>query len=158
MSDEVLATVSASPPRRWLGVGMLAFMGGLLIYVALSTQPAFGWQLFLLGVGIGALLMADRLRRATSMTLELTAQELRTSGGETIVRIDNIKSLDRGMFAFKPSNGFVIRTLQGDSRRWESGLWWRIGRRIGVGGVTPGHQTKNMAEIIAAMIAQRDNG
>lgn len=156
MSDEVLATVGASAPRRWLGVGMLALMGGLLIYIAISTAPGFEWQLFLLGAGIAALLMAERLRRATSMILELTTEELRASDGETIVKISDIESLDRGMFAFKPSNGFVIRTRTSGSRRWESGLWWRIGRRVGVGGVTPVHQTKKMVEIIAAMLAQRD--
>ncbi len=39
---------------------------------------------------------------------------------------------------------------------WRPGLWWRVGRRIGVGGMTPASQTKFMSEIIAAMIAQRD--
>jgi hypothetical protein len=33
-----------------------------------------------------------------------------------------------------------------------------MGRRIGVGGVTPGAHSKAMSEILAAMIAKRDLG
>lgn len=155
MSDEVLAEVSASAPRRWLGIVMLAFMGGLLIYVAFSTPPALEWQLFLLGVGIAALLLAERMRRATSGVIELTETEIRTSEGETIVAVAEIEKVERGMFAFKPSNGFIIRTKSKGTRRWEPGLWWRIGRRVGVGGVTPGRQTKYMSEVIAALMVNR---
>lgn len=156
MSDEVLAEVSASAPRRWLGVGMLAFMGGLLIYVTFSTPPALEWQVFLLAVGIAALLLAERMRRATSGVIELTATELRTAEGETIVAVADIEKVERGMFAFKPSNGFIIRAKSKATRRWEPGIWWRVGRRIGVGGVTPGRQTKYMSEVIAAMMAERE--
>ena len=40
-------------------------------------------------------------------------------------------------------------------RRWWPGLWWSLGNRVGVGGVTSAAHTKAMAEIISAMIAQR---
>lgn len=155
MSDEVLAEVRASEPRRWFGIVMLAFMGGLLLYVSFATPPAFEWQLFLIGVGIASLLLAERMRRSTAGVIELTATELRTADGETIATVADIERVERGMFAFKPSNGFVIRTRTRGSRRWEPGLWWRIGRRIGVGGVTPGRQTKFMSEVIAALMADR---
>ena len=42
MSDEVLATAEASAARRWLGIGMLAAIGGLVIYVAFSSPPSLG--------------------------------------------------------------------------------------------------------------------
>ena len=38
----------------------------------------------------------------------------------------------------------------------EPGLWWRIGRRIGVGGVTPASQSKVMADLITARLIERD--
>ena len=70
--------------------------------------------------------------------------------------IDEIESIDRGFFAFKPSNGFLLTTKSPGSRTWQPGLWWRIGRRIGVGGMTPGAQSKSVSEIIAIRVAQRD--
>ena len=51
MREDVLAKVAASSPRRWIGVGMMATVGALVIYVALATPPQLGWQVFLLAVG-----------------------------------------------------------------------------------------------------------
>jgi len=70
--------------------------------------------------------------------------------------VADIERVDRGVFAFKPSNGFLVRTREPSARAWRPGLWWRFGRRIGVGGVTSANQTKAMSEILAAMLAERD--
>jgi hypothetical protein len=156
MNNEVLAIVEVSAARRWMGVIMLAGLGGLVIYVALATPPKLHWQAFLIVVGVLSLWMADRLRRATEYRIELTETELRSSDGQVIALVSEIEKIDRGVFAFKPSNGFLVRTLTPGPRAWRPGLWWRMGRRIGVGGVTAAGQTKGMSEILAAMIAQRD--
>jgi hypothetical protein len=157
MDEDVLATVRASAPRRWIGIGMLAVIGVLVIYVAVVTPPAPHWRLFLVAVGVLALWMADRMRRATEFAIELTPTELRDSSGQRIALIADIDSMDRGFFAFKPSHGFLVKTRSPGLRIWRPGMWWRIGRRIGVGGVTPGSQTKAMSEILAAMLAMRDH-
>jgi hypothetical protein len=47
----------------------------------------------------------------------------------------------------------MLRLSDKAPRAWYPGLWWRMGRRVGIGGVTSAAQTKAMAEIIAAMIA-----
>lgn len=153
--EEVLATVAASGGRRILGIGMLAFLAVMVIYVALASPPTLGWQLFLLALGTGSLMIADAMRRSTSHVLELTRDELRESGGVVIARTADITGIDRGAFAFKPSNGFLIHTTASGSRHWRPGLWWRMGKRVGVGGMTPKNQTKLMAEIIAMMIEER---
>ena len=154
--DEVLAVVSASAGRRALGIGSLWVLAFVLIYIALFESPAFGWRVFLIAMGAGSFYMADKMRRATAVQLELTYTELRDSSGNCLAKIADIKSIDRGVFAFKPSNGFLLALTQPGPRVWQPGLWWRIGRRIGVGGMTPGSQTKPMAEIISAMIAERE--
>ena len=156
--DEVLAVVRASMGRRILGLTSLALLGVLLVYVAFSRPPALGWQLFLLVVGGGAIWMADAMRRATSSAVELTPRELRDADGTRIALVADIENLDRGFFAFKPSNGLLIKTRTGAARVWRPGLWWRTGRRIGVGGMTPGHQTKFMSEVLAALMVERDGG
>lgn len=156
MQDEVLAVVEASAPRRWLALVMLVALGVLLIYVALMTPPPLMWQVFLIALGAGSLWMAQSMYAATSGRVELTDSEVRTGTGEVIARIEDIEQVERGAFAFKPSNGFLIRTRVPAARAWRPGLWWRLGRRIGVGGVTPGSQTKFMAEMISAMLAERD--
>lgn len=156
MDDEILAVVETSGPRRWFGMAMLAGVGLLVIYVALASPPEIGWQIFLIVTGLTALFMADKMRRATASRIELTRQELRDSQRGTIVAVADIEVLDRGFFAMKPSNGFLIRAARSGPRVWQPGIWWRLGRRIGVGGVTAAAQTKAMSEILAAMIAERD--
>ena len=155
MSDEILAVVEASAIRRWLGIGMLVALGGMSCYVAFATPPEPAWQGFLIGVGLLALWVAERLRRATASRLELTRDALHDSSGAVLARVADVVTVDRGMMAFKPSNGFVVTTRAPGPRGWRPGLWWRLGRRIGVGGVASAHQTKAMAELLSAMVAER---
>ena len=150
-------TIRASAPRRWLGVVSLCVLGLLLLYLALFMgADALGWQVFLIAMGVGSFAVADRMRRATARVLELTRQELRDDLGHVIARVEDIEHVDRSFFAFKPSNGFLIRTSRSAGRRtWQPGLWWRLGRRIGVGGVASAAQTKNAADILSVMLAER---
>ncbi len=156
MQDKVLTVVEASSVRRWMGVIMLGGLGGLVIYVALVAPPKLGWQVFLIVVGTLSLWMAEKMRRATEHRIELTETELRSSDGQVLALVSEIESIDRGVFALKPSNGFMVRTSARQSRAWRPGLWWRMGRRIGVGGVTSAGQTKAMSEVLSALLAQRD--
>ncbi|MCD9148628.1 hypothetical protein [Pseudophaeobacter flagellatus] len=158
MTDEVLVTVEASGLRRIMGVAMLAVIGVTLLYVAVATPPSLAWLVFLLLVGLAALWLSVRMWQATAYQIELTEEVLRCTDGTVIAQVADIETIDRGFFAFKPSNGFLIRSSTPGARIWLPGLWWRAGRRIGIGGVTPGSQTKTMSEILAAMIAKRSMG
>ena len=155
--DEVLARIHAAPGRRWLGVISMLGLGGLLIYVALARPPELGWAVFLLVLGGASLMLAEKMRRSTMRVIELTRTELRDNTGDVIARVDDISNVDRGFFAFKPSNGFLLRTkTPAGPRVWHPGMWWRMGRQVGVGGVTPGSQTKFLTEILSALLAERD--
>ena len=154
--DEVLARVAASDARRFVGIGMMCVLALLVIYVAIRTPPSLGWQLFLIAMGTVALISANEMLKSTRQTLELTREELRHDEGTVLVRMEDVVSIDRGAFAFKPSNGFVLRLSQSYPKTWRPGLWWRASRRIGVGGMTPMRQTKYMAEVIALMLAERN--
>lgn len=157
MTDRTLATLSVSPGRRLLGVGSLWLLAFLVLYVAVARPPAIGWQVFLTIFGLGAVYIGEQLRRSTRTTLELTETALLDSTGETLADLDDIEKADRGMFAFKPSNGFLLRTKTKGRFAWKPGVWWRIGRQIGVGGMTSAAQAKAMSEIIAVKLAQRDD-
>lgn len=155
MSDPVIATLAASPPRRFTGTAMLGLLGALLIYLAFSV-PVGASQVMLLAFGVGALLGSLRLHRATAQIIELTATQMRIQGGDVLAELSNIQKVERGAFAFKPSNGFLVTLKSRGSRRWAPGLFWSFSRKIGVGGVTGAPQTKGMAEALAILIAERD--
>ena len=154
MAEEVLARVAPSPARRWMAIGMLGALGMLLVYLSVFAPPAtLVLQLFLLGLGAGSFFMADRIRRATETQVILTRERLSDGNGRLLCRVSEIASVERGPFAFKPSNGFAVVFLKKPAPRvWEPGLWWRLGRRIGVGGVTPAAEGKFMADTIALLL------
>lgn len=152
---EVLATLTASGPRRMFGIATLAVLGGLLVYLGLTTAPALGWRVFLLGLGGLTLWCAEQTRRATLHRIELTSEGLTTEAGEVIAAFDNIRAIKRGMFDLKPSHGFTVLLKTPRSRRWQPGLWWAMGRRVGVGGMTPGAEGKAMAQILEAKLTQQ---
>lgn len=154
MQDDILATVQASSARRWTGVGMLTIMGALVIYVAVAAPPEPAWQVFLFVVGAAALWLAHRVWHATADSIQLTRTQLRTGSGRLIVDVRDIENVDRGVFAFKPSNGFLLTTRNSKGRAWAPGLWWRVGRRVGVGGVTAAAETKFMSEMLSALLAE----
>lgn len=143
----------ASPPRRVLAVAVLLGLGGLLLLLAFGDAMTLWGRVILLSFGGGALWCAHRVWSATQGGLRLTSQGLFDLNGRPVALYDQIASVDRGTFAFKPSNGFLLRLKASGPRRWEPGLWWQFGRRIGVGGVTPSGPAKAMAEQIALRLA-----
>ena len=155
MSDEnVIATLQATAARRLFAYGAVFALGALLIILAFFQPPAFGWQIFLIAFGAAALVVAERLRRATLFGLVLTETELRDTSGTVLAKLDDVKGVDRGALAFKPSNGFVLRVRSSQERAWAPGLWWRYGKRVGIGGVTPSGPAKFMAEQIAMRVRE----
>jgi len=156
MEENVLARLHASPVRRWLGIGLLAVLGAALLWLALSGPAQQGWARALLALaGLAAVALGDVMRRATAHGLELTRHALRDTSGRVLVEVDQIARVHRGVFAFKPSNGFTLRLSQAHGAAWMPGLWWRFGRQLGVGGVIPGAQAKYMAEVLEHLIAER---
>jgi hypothetical protein len=157
MNDEILAVLEPSPVRRWFAVAVMLVLGGLLFWLAMARPPeSLPLRFLLLVLGAGALVMAELIRRATETRIELTDEGMRDGNGRVICAFDNIAGVDKGAFAFKPSNGFLVRLKRADTYAWEPGLWWRMGRRIGVGGVTPAAQAKLMAERIQIRLSGQE--
>lgn len=155
--SEPIYEINPSEPRRIFGCLMQGVLGLLLIYIAIASPPReIGWQVFLVMVGLIALVGAVRGWRASQGAIVLTTEGLFDHSGATIARLEDIDKVDRALFTFKPSNGFLVRLKTAQPRAWQPGMWWRIGRRVGVGGVTSGAQTKIVADTLSMMVADRD--
>src|SRR6056297_1264056 len=150
--------LAASAGRRGIGVGSVGALGLILLWFAYSQSPAPLWQAAMVAMGLGALWMARRMWRATAAYLVLTPDALESSDGRVLARMEDLEAVARGAFAFKPSNGFTLTLRRGGPFVWEPGLWWRIGRRVGVGGVTPGTPARLIAEVMQERIARREGG
>ncbi|MBK5933187.1 hypothetical protein C8N32_102241 [Rhodovulum imhoffii] len=151
-----IAHLRVSAPRRFFGLGVLLLLAGVVLYIAMARPPeALGWRAFLLGLGVVVLVLGVKMHRATKRSLTLTEEGLSDSDGRILARLEEIEAVDRGLFAFKPSNGFVLKLKQPQGIVWAPGLWWRLGRRVGVGGVTSAVQAKVMAEALETALAER---
>lgn len=152
----VLATLGASPLRRMTGVAVVGCLGLFLVWLAMTVPDAgAGFRAFMIAGGGLALYCALRLWHATAARLELTPDMLGASDGRCLAHTDDIQAVSRGTFAFKPSNGFVLTLSDPGTFAWAPGLWWRIGRRVGVGGVTDPASGRALAERIALIVAER---
>ena len=155
--DEVLATIDPHPVRRVFTTGVVGLLGLVLIYVAAATPPADpGWLVFLVILGGGSLYLAWKVWDATAMPLELTRSALREAGGRVLFTLDEVESVDRSVFAFKPAGGFLVRLKSPTTRGrvYAPALWWRSGRRVAVGGATAPSQAKPVADLIKIIVAE----
>ena len=158
LSDPV-AILRVSPARRLFATGVQAALGAILILTAASLpDPGPFGTLILVLIGLLSLWQASVLYRATAQGLVLTREGLFLEGGETIALMADVASVDRGTFAFKPSNGFLIRLKAPGPRRWLPGLYWRVGTRIGVGGTTSGKAARDMADVMTILLRDPDAG
>ncbi len=159
-ADEVIGVITPHQGRRIFGAGTIGLLGIILLSVAVRFPPAdLAWLIFLIVMGAGSMTLAWKLWEATATPIELTRTELREVGGRVICRIENVESVDRGFFAFKPSNGFLVRLYQPAGQAvYAPGLWWRAGRRVMVGGVTSGSQAKSVADLITILLVEREAG
>lgn len=132
--NEVLAIIGVKTARRIAAVSMTGFLGAFVLYIAASHPPAvLGFAVFLVLFGLGALWLAWITWNSTARVLELTRTELREAGegGRVLCMMDNVVRVDRGMFAFKPAGGFLVRLKSAPGRVVAPGLWWRLGRTLG---------------------------
>lgn len=153
--DDVIAIIGASAIRRVIGTAALGGLGLLLLALAVRNPPGALILLALMaGTGFGALWLAWRFWESTSLWLELTSTELREAGsGRVLARIADVTGIERGALAFKPANGFLLSLRTPQPRVWAPGLWWRTGRRVGVGGIVDRQSARIVAELIAEQVA-----
>ncbi|MFQ6552755.1 hypothetical protein AAD018_010495 [Aestuariibius insulae] len=152
MTTEPILTLHASAPRRAIACLVVGFLGLLLLSIAFFQPPAPVLQFVLLVLGAGAIWAAETMRRATALAIVLTEEGLFETSGRRIASMENIVAVQRGPFAFKPSNGFSIVLAEKGPGAWAPGLWWRLGRRVGIGGVTAKPVATAMAEEISRRI------
>lgn len=154
--SEILVKLEVAQGRRIFGVLSIVGLGFTLLYIAATHPPAKILALVFLVVVGGFFVWAGyRLYRATDNTILLTREAITTESGQVLCRLDQIAKVDRGFFAFKPSNGFLILLKEKGPRSWAPGMWWSFGKHIGLGGVTSPRQSKELVSIIQMLLAEK---
>lgn len=152
---DLILELDVSPFRRLVGAGLVAGSGAVLTWQAFSAPPN-GLILQLIIWALAALLLLSGLRlyKETGLSVRLYSDRLEDSSGEIITPLAEIARTERGMLAFRPSNGFLLILKSEASPRWRMGLWWRAGLRAGVGGALSARDTRKLADAIEQAIGQ----
>lgn len=140
--------------RRIMACGLMALVALMLIWSAI-VDPISDMSSRALRVGFGALAAwaAFELWRITSHGLVLSLDALKDTDGTELVKLSDIKSVQRGVFALKPSHGMLVKAHVKVSGRWRPGLYWRYGRTLGIGGMTPKATTKAFADALEMRVS-----
>lgn len=154
--DGVYARVMISPVRFYFSVLVQVMLAFVLLYMAVISISGIIGKLIIITLAVFMLLQVNRLRQSLGREVWLTDAGIVTSDGLMLAPMGQIKEVSRGTFAFKPSNGFSVTLTDSLGFLWVPGFWWRIGRKVGIGGVTAASAAKFMAEQIAYKIALRD--
>jgi len=154
-SDDIIMTLRPTGPRRWSGILAQLMLGVVLMSFVFSTGLSPTMRLFFALLAGAVLYGAFWMRAVTLQEIQLTERELRINAGRVLTTIDNIESVERGAFAFKPSNGFLVRLKKPCGKGWAPGVWWQRGRMLGIGGTMNAGQSRGMADTMAAMLIER---
>ena len=152
-NPETIAKLAPSTARFWSALVIITAFGALLLWIAATgaAGTAIGTIISLVSSAL-AFYAATVINKIKNRSLILTRDGLFDDQGTALCKMENIESLDRSFFAFKPSNGFVIKLKSKTDRAWVPGLWWRYGKRVGVGGVTSVAQAKAMADTLTLLL------
>ena len=142
---------------RWFIVIASAVVLALTISIAArssATNPIVALINLPAALGLGWFAWAMASAKASSLTFD--GEALIDDSGVVVCHLEEVERVERGFAMFKPSGGFAI-LLKGDQPRgWSPGLWWRWGKRIGVGGATYGRAARNMADSMTIALAMRE--
>lgn len=134
---------------------ILVFIGTSIWWAgANSPSPSIGPRLLAIPGGAIWLWAAWGLWARAERGLVMDETGLSDTDGRHIASFAQIKGLERGVFAMKPSNGALIKLNETGAIYWMPGLWWRLGTRIGIGGLTPKAPTKAFVDVLSAKLGQ----
>lgn len=153
--DDVLMELNISPIRRMFALAVLGLLGLLLIWNSLMLPGGSVLvKLFLLLIGAAVFWLGIKMYDRTRGGLVLTSTALSDYRGTCLIRMDDVVGVEKGVFALKPSNGFMLKSKTAPGNLWAPGMYWRLGTRVGVGGITNAREAKSMIEVIVALTHQ----
>lgn len=154
-----LAAIRRPETMRWtllIGLFGLAAICGAIAYA--SIGESFATVVMMAGAGLALLVLGRALFFTEATKVVFDGARLIDDSGHVLCTLEDIDRVERGFALFKPSSGFVLTLKVPGARGWSPGLWWRYGRRIGVGGATPGRAGRYMADAITAAMAMKTAG
>ncbi len=153
---EALAMVHRPNWMRWVVVVALTALGAGFLWLFLAKAHSGIETMLITFAATGAFWLAFSAMGARSSYVILTKEGFYDEHGDMLCPMSEVDKVDAGLLALRPSKGFLLRLRTSAPWGWSPGLWWRFGKRFGVGGATPGRAGKDMADQAVALIVERD--
>ncbi len=156
MQETNIAVIRRPEVMRWAVIIALVGTGALCGLAALSqATTAIGPALVAALLCGGALWLAQKVFRTDAGAVMFDGERIYDDADTVLCHLDDVVDIERGFALFKPSGGFVLVLKSEVARGWSPGLWWRMGRRVGIGGATSSRACKHMADAITGALATR---
>jgi len=151
MEEQVIARLAPTPARRIIAAGSLLGLGLVILWLA-ANQPAQSAGLLsgLVVLALASVALSVLIWRATGVGLILTATEMRDTADRRLFLLSEVEQIEKGVLAWKPAGGFAVVLNKPQKRVWVPGIWWRLGRRVMIGGATNSGEAKAMADLMRA--------
>ena len=146
--EKPLAIINPPVLKRYFFTLLSLILAVLLLYEGISFFLVSGDRLGFILVGLFLLGLTYLFYFNTGKALVLYEDRLVSTDGELLFELKNVTSIENGLFSFKPSNGVLFYLKEPMPFKWKLGLWWRIGKRVGIGGCTQKSSINFAVEII----------
>ena len=147
-NEKQLAIINPPVIKRYFFTLLSLILAVLLLYEGVAIYFVSGERLGFILVGLFLLGLTYLFYFNTGKALILYEDRLVSTDGELLFELKNIASIENGLFSFKPSNGVLFRLKEPMRVKWRLGLWWRFGKRVGIGGCTQKSSINLAVEII----------
>ena len=145
MNGNISNTEYILPSHRIKILGTVIFILSLfLIYTLLTLNDKISFSDFLLIpiLVISILWFRRFLSRYSKIGFVISTDGLFDLNMDLICTIDDIKKIDVSPYTFKSANGFIILLKTKSSFKSIPGLYWRVGKRISIGGLVSKNESK----------------
>ncbi len=147
-NEKPLAIINPPTIKRYFFTILSLILSVLLLYEGFAIYFASGERLGFILVGLLLSGLTYLFYFNTGKALILYHDRMVSTDGELLFELHNISSIENGLFSFKPSNGVLFHLKEPMPSKWKLGLWWRIGKRVGIGGCTQKSSINLAVEII----------
>ncbi|MEM9717205.1 MAG: hypothetical protein AAF826_11880 [Pseudomonadota bacterium] len=157
MTEDLITLVaSVSPARKFFGVFSLSVP--TVLFAALLVQGAFNTPIAII-IGIGLMVAfawaAWRMFSAPNFGIVFDGTLLATEDGENLAHVDDIATVQNGLFALRPTNGFMLVLKEPGKRTTRPGVVWQQGRSLGIGGILQSEPAKAIGRAVQEAVESR---
>ena len=104
-----------------------------------------------------ALWFKSFLNRYSKMGFLINQEGLFNLDKSLICRIDEIDQIDTSPYTFKSANGFIVILKTKNSFKTVPGLYWRLGKRISIGGLIAKNESKFVSSTLLQFFEKQKN-